>query len=359
MPLASIRSTAIAGVALLAGSAFMAGAALMPSHAVARDLTVVSWGGAYQDAQKDVYFAPFTEATGIALTEDSWNGGIGALRAKAEGPASWDVVQVETDELVLGCEEGVIVPIDWEAVGGEDSFLPAAVHECGVGTIVWATVLAYDADRFPDNPPSSWEDFFDTEAYPGTRALRSGPRQALEFALMGDGVPIDEVYDVLGTPEGVERAFAKLDSIRDDLIFWDAGAQPPQLLASGEVVMTSAYNGRVTAANDDEGRNFKIAWEAGYVYQIDSWVIPANSDKQEEALQFIAFASDPENQKNLPPYIPYGPTHKDAAALVDPEVLPDIPSAPQNLETGLFFDDVFWVDNVERLNERFAAWAAQ
>jgi putative spermidine/putrescine transport system substrate-binding protein len=347
MSVALFRIAAVASVAVLA------------TTAQARDLTVVSWGGAYQDAQREIYFEPFTAATGIALTEDSWNGGIGALRARAEGPPSWDVIQVETDELVLGCEEGVIVPIDWAKVGGEDSFLDAAVHECGVGTIVWSTVLAYDADRYPENPPASWADFFDTEAYPGPRALRAGPRQALEFALLGDGVPLDQVYEVLATDAGVDRAFAKLDSIKDDLIFWEAGAQPPQLLASGEVVMTSAYNGRVTAANQSEGRNFQIAWGAGFVYQVDSWVILANSDKQDEALEFIAFASDPENQKLLPNYIPYGPTHVDAAALVAPEVQPDIPTAPANLATGLFFDDGFWVDNVEALTERFTAWAAQ
>jgi putative spermidine/putrescine transport system substrate-binding protein len=346
MSVAFIRVAAVAGAALLAASA------------EARDLTIVSWGGAYQDAQREVFFEPFVAETGSAITEDSWNGGIGALRARAEGPASWDLVQVETDELVLGCEEGVIVPLDWETLGA-DNFLPSAVHECGVGNIVWATVLAYDADRFPENPPASWADFFDTEAFPGTRALRAGPRQALEFALMGDGVPVDEVYDVLRTPEGVDRAFAKLDSIKDSLIFWEAGAQPPQLLASGEVVMTTAYNGRVTAANQSEGRNFQIAWEAGYVYQLDSWVILANSDKQDEAFQFIQFWADPARQALLPPYIPYGPTHVDAAAQVDPEVLPDIPSAPQNLPHGLFFDDVFWVDNVEALNERFTAWAGQ
>ncbi len=339
--------------------AALAGAALVAATAQARDLTIVSWGGSYQDAQREIFFQPFTAETGNAITEDSWNGGIGALRARAEGPASWDLVQVETDELVLGCEEGIIVPLDWAALGGEESFLPAAVHECGVGNIVWATVMAYDADRFPDNPPDSWADFFDTEAFPGTRALRAGPRQALEFALMADGVAVDEVYDVLRSPEGVDRAFAKLDSIKDSLIFWEAGAQPPQLLASGEVVMTTAYNGRVTAANQSEGRNFQIAWQAGYVYQLDSWVILANSDKQDEAMEFLQFWSDPARQALLPPYIPYGPTHVEAAAQVDPAVLPDIPSAPENLPHGLFFDQAFWVDNVEALNERFTAWAAQ
>ena len=59
--------------------AAFAGIAAMATVAQARDLTVVSWGGAYQDAQREVYFKPFTAATGIALTEDSWNGGIGAF----------------------------------------------------------------------------------------------------------------------------------------------------------------------------------------------------------------------------------------------------------------------------------------
>lgn len=338
--------------------AALVGFAAVATAAQARDLTVVSFGGSYQDVQREIYFTPFTQATGIALTEDSYNGGVGVLRAKVEGPPSWDVVQVETDELTLGCEEGILLPLDWDVLGA-DNFLPAAVHECAVGTIVWATVMAYDAERYSENPPATWADFFDVETYPGPRGLRRSPRANLEFALMADGVPIDQVYTVLATEEGVDRAFAKLDSIKDDLILWEAGAQPLQLLAAGEVVMTSAYNGRVTAANQTEGRNFKIAWDAGFSYAVDSWAIMANSDKQDEAMQFIQFASDPQNQKLMPPLIPYGATHVDTAALVDAEVLADTPTAPENLPNGLFFDEAYWVDHNEALNERFNAWAAQ
>lgn len=327
--------------------------------AAARELTVTSWGGSYQDAQRKVFFEPFQEKTGVKLVEDSWDGGIGALRAKAEGPPTWDLVQVEADELVLGCDEGIIEPLDWAKLGGKDAFLPEAVHECGVGAIVWATVLAYDADKLKDNPPKSWADFFDTRKFPGKRALRKGPRQALEFALMGDGVPPDRIYAELATKEGVDRAFAKLDAIKKDLVFWEAGAQPPQLLGSGEVVMTSAYNGRITAANRTDKRNFGIAWDAGFVYQIDSWVIPKNSDKKEEAMRLATYLVQPENQKLLPPLIPYGPTNKQAAALVDPAVLADTPTDPDNIRRGLFFGRDFWVDRVEALNERFNSWAAQ
>jgi putative spermidine/putrescine transport system substrate-binding protein len=342
--------TGVAALAIVAGTAL---------QAQARDLAITSWGGSYQDAQREVFFKPFEQATGQKLVEDSWDGGIGALRAKAEGAPTWDVVQVEADELVLGCDEGILEPLDWDKLGGKDAFLSTAVHECGVGAIVWATVLAYDGDKFKDNPPTSWADFFDTEKYPGKRALRKGPRQAMEFALMADGVPLDQIYATLATPEGVERAFKKLETIKDDLVFWEAGAQPPQLLGSGEVVMTSAYNGRITAANQTDKRNFEIAWDAGFVYQIDSWVILNNSDKKEEAMQLVTFLTRPEQQKKLPPLIPYGPTNKQAAAEVDPAVMPDVPTAPQNLPHGLFFGRDFWVDHVEKLNERFNNWAAK
>jgi putative spermidine/putrescine transport system substrate-binding protein len=327
--------------------------------AEARDLTVVSWGGSYQDAQKIIFFKPYQEEMGVRLVEDSWNGGIGTLRAKAEGASVWDVVQVEADELVLGCEEGIFEPLDWGMLGGEDKFLPSAVHDCGAGAIVWATVLAYDGAKFGDNGPKSWADFFDTQKFPGKRALRRGPRQALEFALLGDGVPQDQVYAALATEEGVDRAFNKLESIKGDLVWWEAGAQPPQLLASGEVVMTSVYNGRITGANKNEGKDFRIPWEAGFIYQVDSWVILANSPMKDEAQQLIAFLTEPERQALLPEYIAYGPTRKDAMPLVDPKYLADIPTADDNIEAGLAFDIEFWVDRIEQLNERFNAWVAQ
>ena len=59
------------------------------------------------------------------------------------------------------------------------------------------------------NAPKTMADFFDTKAYPGKRGMRKNPKVTLEFALIADGVPTDQVYDVLSTEEGVARAFAK------------------------------------------------------------------------------------------------------------------------------------------------------
>lgn len=328
------------------------------SNAQDRNLTVVSWGGTYQDAQREIFFEPFTAETGIAITEESWDGGYGVIAAKMETPpADWDVVQVETEELELGCADGMYETINWDALGGEDKFLPAAVHQCGVGAIVWTTGLSYDAEKLTQ-APTSWDDFWDTEAYPGKRGFRRGPKYSLEFALMADGVPVDQVYELLGTDEGVDRAFAKLDEIKGDIVWWEAGAQPIQLLASGEVVMTTAYNGRLTGINKTEGTNFQIVWP-GSIYAIDSWVVLKDSPNKEAAFEFIDFASQPENQSKLPEYIAYGLTNVAAGEALTPEAAAELPTAPENLEGAIPLNGDFWVDNIEELNERFNAWLAQ
>jgi putative spermidine/putrescine transport system substrate-binding protein len=331
--------------------------ALTATAGQARDLSVVSWGGAFQEAQKKVYFDPFAKASGIKTTDESWDGGVGVLRAKVEGGNStWDVVEVESEELAVGCEEGLFERLDWAKIGGKDAYLSDAVHDCGVGTIVWDFVLAYDKDKLK-TAPTGWKDFFDTKKFPGKRALRGGAKSTLEIALIGDGVAPKDVYKVLSTPEGVERAFKKLDTIKKDLIFWKAGAQPPQLLAAGEVVMTSVYNGRIDAANMNDKRNFGIVWN-GALYTLDSWVILKGSPNAESAYKFLAFAGKPENQAKLAPFIAYGYTAKGTGKLIDPKRLTDLPTAEANIKDAVMIDTAYWLENIDRLNDRFNKWAA-
>jgi putative spermidine/putrescine transport system substrate-binding protein len=327
-------------------------------EAQARDLTVVSWGGNYQDAQRKIYFEPFAKKLGKPVLEESWDGGIGVIAAKVKaGVPNWDVVQVEAEELALGCADGFYEKLDWSKVGGKDKFLPAAVNDCGVGAIVWSTALSYDANRLKE-APTSWADFWDVKKFPGKRGLRRGPKYALEFSLMADGVPPADVYKVLGTPEGVDRAFKKLDELKPHVVWWESGAQPLQLLASGEVVMTTAYNGRISGINKTEGKNFKVVWP-GSLYAIDSWVILKDSPNKDAALDFIAFASLPENQVKLPEYIAYGLPNKAAAGAVPAELQKDLPTAPNNISGSAPLDTDFWVDNIEDLNKRFNAWLAK
>lgn len=323
----------------------------------ARDLTVVSWGGAYQAAQKKVYFEPFKQETKVPLIDESWDGGIGVLRAKVQGGNStWDVVQVESEELAAGCEEGLFVPLDWAKIGGKDNYIKPAVNECGVGAILYDFVLGYDKDKIKD-PPKSWADFFDTKKYPGKRGLRAGPKTTLEIALMGDGVAPKDVYKVLKTKEGVDRAFKKLDTIRKDLVFWKAGAQPPQLLASGEVALTSVYNGRIDAANHADKRNFGISWN-GALYTLDSWVILKGSPNVDAAYKLIDFMGQAKRQAKLPEAIAYGVTAKGANAMIPKARLAELPTSDENIANAVEIDTAFWLENIDRLTERFNQWAA-
>jgi putative spermidine/putrescine transport system substrate-binding protein len=345
----SVRA-AVMGAALAA----TAGGAL----AQGRPLSVVSWGGAYQDAQKDVYFKPFMEQTKIKMVDESWDGGIGVLRAKIQGGANnWDVVQVESEELLLGCEEGLFDKLDWAKLGGRDKYLPDAVSDCGVGAIVYSFVLAYDGDKIKD-APKNWADFWNTQKWPGKRALRKGPKTTLEIALLADGVAPQDVYKTLATPAGVDRAFNKLSQLKPNLIWWEKGSQPPQMLAAGEAVMVDAYNGRIDAANTKDKKNFKIVW-TNNLYTIDSWVVMKGSPNKADAEKFLVFVGDPNNQKNLPTKIAYSVTSKSAITMIDPKVHANLPTAPENFKGSLYISDKFWLENLDKLNQRFNAWLAK
>jgi putative spermidine/putrescine transport system substrate-binding protein len=346
------------GKRILAATALV-GAALAAFGALAnRPLTVVSWGGAYQDAQKKIYFEPL-KAAGVPMIDESWDGGVGVLRSKVQGGADsgWDVVQVESEELEIGCDENMFLPLDWSRIGGKESYLPAAQHECGVGSIIYNFILAYDKDKLK-TAPVGWADFFDTAKFPGKRALRQGPKTNLEFALIADGVAPADVYKVLATPEGVDRAFKKLGTIKNDIVWWKSGAQPPQLLASGEVVMTSAYNGRIDAANRTDKRDFGIQWN-GSLYTVDSWVILKTSPNVDAAYKYIEFVGRAENQSKLPDYIAYGVTNAKAGEKIDPKRLVDLPTHPDNMKNAVQISDKFWIENIDKLTERFNTWAAQ
>jgi len=325
--------------------------------AASADVTVISFGGANQKAQDKAYYQPFAASGAGKVIAGEYNGEQAKIKAMVEaGHVTWDVVEVESPELVRGCEEGLYEKLDYAKIGAKADFLGKAVSDCGIGIFVWSTALAYNADKLA-TAPRSWADFWDTKTFPGKRGLRKGAKFTLEFALLADGVAPADVYSVLGTKAGVERAFKKLDQIKGDIQWWEAGAQPPQLLASGDVVMSAAYNGRISAAQK-EGKNLRVVWN-GSIYDVDSWAIPKGTPKRDEAYRFVKFASEPQNQRVYSGEIPYGPTHVKAVAGMDPKIVSDLPTAPDNLKGALASNTEFWVEHGEELEQRFNAWAAR
>lgn len=319
-------------------------------------LTVVNFGGANGAAQKKAYFEPF-EKTGAKVVQVEYNGEQAKIKAMVEAKkVTWDVVEVESPDVNRGCDEGLFEKLDWSKMSPKGDFQPAAVHECGVGTFVWSTVMAYNADKLK-SAPTTWADFWDTKKFPGKRGMRKGPRYNLEFALMADGVAPADVYKVLATKDGADRAFKKMTELKPNIQFWEAGAQPPQFLVAGDVAMTTAYNGRIDAAQR-EGKNLAITWTGG-IYDLDYWVMPKGTPNKELAEKFIAMASSASEQAEYTKHISYGPTNNKALAKIDPKILAMLPTSPTNGKTALQFNITFWADQGEALEKRFAAWAAQ
>lgn len=329
---------------------------LISSHGTARDLTVVSWGGKIQEVQNKIYFKPFSETSKISIANPAWDGGIALLRERIKGQSDdWDVVQIDAADLLRGCREGLFEQVNWAALGGRERYLKNAVSDCGVGSIVYSLVLAYDPAK-QKKSPVSWKDFWDQKKFPGKRGMKIGPKANLEIALMADGVAPEDVYPLLSTPRGIERAFRKLDEIKQDLVWWEKGSDPARMLSANEVAMTTAYNTRISMANASEMKSFKIEW-TNNLYAIDSWAILKGSSHKAEAEQFLAYVSRPDIQKNLPSYMPYGLTHKDAGNLLDKaSVMADLPSNSAYLKTALYVDEEFWAANENKLAQRFKTW---
>jgi putative spermidine/putrescine transport system substrate-binding protein len=330
----------------------------------------MGWGGAYSISQVEAYHKPFTAKTGVKVVSIDADNPATPIKAQVDaGNVTFDVASVEFADAVRFCDEGLLEIIDPailtpapDGTAAMDDFLPGTVTECFVATDVFATVIAFDATKYTGmEAPSTMADFFDLTKFPGKRGARKNAKVLLEMALVGDGVPTSEVYATLRTEEGVERAFAKLDAIKSEIIWWEAGAQPPQLLADGEVAMTVAYNGRIFNANVTEGKEFEIIWD-GQVYDVEGWVVPKGAPNLQNAMDFISFSTGTEPLAKAAEWISYGPPRASSAPLVGmyqdgkTEMGPNLPTSPANLTNALFSDLEFWADRDTDLNERFNAW---
>lgn len=329
----------------------------MATAQAAPDMVVVGYGGAGQKAQDVAVFQPFSAQDNSKLIQTEYNGEMARIKVMVDtGHVDWDVVQIEGPDLMRGCDEGMYEQLDWAKLGHADQLIPEAAQACGSAALVWSVAIAYDRNKLAQ-APTSWADFWDVKTYPGKRGLRKRAVYNLEFALMADGVKVEDVYKVLATPQGVDRAFAKLSELKPYIQWWEAGAQPAQWLTAGDVVMTSTYSGRIAAAAQ-AGAPLAVVWP-GSLYGMDYWAIIKGSKHVAQAKRLIAYANQPEVQVRYVQQIPYGPTNTQAAAALDPGLAQWVPTSRQNLQGALSMDVAFWVDHGDELEERFNAWASK
>lgn len=344
------------------------------------DVTVVSWGGAYTMSQQKAYADTYAPG-GINFV--NYNGGLGEVRAQVEsGNVTWDIVDVLPHEARVGCDEGLFeeLPRDVfvKAPDGtsmdDDMFVPVP-NDCVVPQIFWSYVPFYQKGTFDGNAagnPKTIADFFDVKKFPGKRGIHTWANATVEMALMADGVAPGDVYKTLSTKAGQDRAFAKLDTIKDHVVFWSAGAEPLELVKSGEVAMSLAYNGRIGAAVLSENAPFVTNWD-GQVLEEEWLVLLKGSPNRDEALKFLIHASAPEQQAGQAKWITYAPMRKSGIDIIAKSeqagkpwfntgvnILPLMPNAGEaTSQKHLYADPVWWADNGDSISERFKAWMGQ
>ena len=341
-----------------------------PAHAEDdRTLTVVTWGGTYEASQHEAYFEPFEAATGIAVETVRYDGSLEALRAHlADGETTWDVIDLIRADAVRACEEGLLEKIDPailepapDGTPAQDDFLDGAIRPCSITQLVFSTVIAYDNRAFPGEKPRRVEDFFDTERFPGKRALRKAPVALFEWALMAYGVPRQQLYELLSTERGFDLALAKLESIREELVWWQGGQEPVDLLRQGKVAMASGYNGRFFHARAVEGTPISVIWD-GQLLDFNAWAIPQGADDGDLARRFIAFATQTPRLAAQANRISYGPARESAQRRVGLHVTagvpmrPYLPTAERHMETAIARDHTWYAQTVDLRQRRFRQW---
>ena len=357
-----------------AASVFVLGVATVKA-----DITVVSWGGGYTASQQKAYGD--TWAMGAdKIHWENYNGGLGEIRAQVEaGSVQWDIVDVLPHEGRVGCDEGLFeeLPRDKftpaaDGTSMDDDIMVKVPNDCVVPQIFWSYVPFYDAAQ--DHPgwpegevPTTIADFFDLEKFPGKRGIHTWPNALIEMALLADGVAVKDLYTVMDTPEGIDRAFAKLDTIKNDSVFWSSGAKPLEFVKSGETAIALAYNGRIGAAVLSEGEKFVTLWD-GQVIE-EEWLVMIKGTKNyDEALDFLIHASAPAQQAGQAKWINYGPMRKSALTIIEAgepwyntgvNIMEHMPNRDEIAARSIYADPEWWADNGDEVAERFTAWMGQ
>ena len=330
---------AIAAALTLAGGA-----------AQAQQMVFTSWGGTTQDAQTEFWAAPFTEKTGIAVVQDGPTD-YGKIKAMVEaGATNWDVVDVEFDWALQAGQQGLLEPLDFTVID-KAALDPRFVSDHAVGSFYYSFVMGWNEANFPGDKPATLADLFDTEKFPGKRTFYkwSAPG-VIEAALLADGVAPAQLY-----PLDLDRAFAKLDTIKGDIIWWEGGAQSQQLLASGEAPIGFFWNGRLSALQAD-GMEVGISWDQN-ITAADALVVPKGAKNKDAAMKFIAEATSAEGQAAFAAATGYAPVNLGSADLMDPAIRATLPDAQTAVQVNA--DMAYWAEHRDEIGNRWYAWQAQ
>jgi putative spermidine/putrescine transport system substrate-binding protein len=330
---------------------FAVGIAMMAVNADAQGgtVTVAGYGGNLQEDLARTLWAPAAEKAGLTLRQASHDD-LASLRVQVQsGSPGWDVMHLGADECAVAEKEGLFELLDYQQI--DASGIPDdGKGNAWVATNSYSSILAWRTDKYGDNPPRNWADFWNVEKFPGRRAISSLPQEVIEIALLADGVKPDELY-----PLDLERAFASLRKIKPHVaVWWSSGAQSAQLIKDGEVDMIAMYGSRVSGVIKD-GAPVAFTYQDG-VLGYGCVGIVKGSKNAAAAQKLIAGIVSPELQARIPEMIGYyGPANQKAFEVktFSPEVLEQSNTSPANVAKQINLKIDWWVDHGAEVREEY------
>ncbi len=342
-------------------------------------VVVASWGGAYTESQKLGYGDPTAAKLGIPIDWVDYSGGLSEVKAQQEaGAVTWDIMDVFAMDTITGCDEGIFVEFDFDkdfspapdGTPASEDFFTGMPSKCAVGNILYSWNYAYNSEAVGGKTPKNIKDFFNVKKFPGKRALYKSAMHNIEIALAADGVKMGKggelIYKRLGTEKGLQRAFDKITKLCTDpnggCVFWSAGAQPPEMLMAGEVVMATGWNGRFFNATVGEGAPIVQVWDAqGLDYEY--FALVKGGPNQADAMKALREMTSTEGLAGSAKYIAYAPWRKSSIAVMEAgepwykdgktNMVPHMPTAPANLKKYFLVDADFWADNGTEIGEKW------
>ncbi|HEY8383767.1 MAG TPA: ABC transporter substrate-binding protein [Microvirga sp.] len=344
---------------LIAAAAGVVG--LTAASARAQEVVVAGAGGVLAQVTKDVFETPFTAKTGIKVRAVAADNYLARMKAMQQtGNIEWDLTEATPETYPVMVKNGWLEPLDWSKLDPKNEQPASARATHGVASAVYSTVLAFRTDKLPAGKTmASWADFWDVKTFPGPRSLQDTPVRNLEFALLADGVPPGDLYKVLATADGVDRAFRKLDAIKPHVTtWWKGAAQPIQLLASGEVNYATTFNGRVSALQADKVP-VEMMWNGGSL-NVQYVVIPKGAKNVANAYEYLkATYLDPERDAEFTKKIKYPNLDPRTLKHLPEDLGRAMPTHPDNVKAQFTFDGGFWSERLEAMQERWAKWLLQ
>jgi len=327
----------------------LAGAAVLGAPGILRakpaQMVISTGGGKLEEAYTAAYFKPWTAKTGIAITTGPNTAA--KLKAMVEQKAvEWDVSQQPAELCATMARQGLLEPLDWSIID-KSKLLDGTTFEHFVMADVAAYHIAWNTKSVKAaNAPKSWAEFW---SFKGRRGLWKRPYQTMEVALMADGVTKEKLY-----PLDVERALKTLGRGKEDVFWWERGAQVGQILIDGEVDIAAAWNGRV---HEPKLAGAPVDYHLNQALLVaDAWCVPKGAPNTRESMEFIALALEAQAQAIFAKAIPYGPVNRDALKLLSPEVLKVLPTGEENFKNAVFLDVNWWAENGDKAGEAFNKW---